>query len=108
MKTISRTIESIKIQAEKVYYNENNEFIHEELKAVVTTDKEEKVRKNLGKYFSVEDTQTLVIKSIEKTEKVYEVPVDEFIMLAEKLESEKLIEAAKGFNKEIVDGKESK
>ena len=83
MKTISRTIKSIKILANVVYFNEKQEFVHEALEPVITTDKEEVVRKNLGNYFTVKEGQTIVIQSIEESEKVYEVPVDKFIEVAE-------------------------
>lgn len=91
MKKISRTIESIKINAQIVFFNEKMEIVHEKLEPVITTDSEEKVRKNQGKYFTLKDGQTLVIESIEKNEKVYEVPVDEFIKLAESLEKKEEI-----------------
>jgi len=86
MKTISRTIEKCTIEAEVVYYNEEKVFIHEKMDKVITTDKEEKVRKNPSKYFNVEDGKTLLIESIKSEEKFFEVPVDEFIKLAESLE----------------------
>lgn len=88
MRTISRTIEKCTIEAEVVFYNEKKEFVHEKLDKVITTDKEEKVRKNPSKYFNVEEGKTLVIESISSEEKVFEVPVEDFIKLAEQIELE--------------------
>lgn len=85
MKTISRTIEKCTIEAEVVFYNEEGIFVRKDLDKVITTDKEEKVKKAPSKYFEISEGESLVIKKIESEEKVFEVPVDEFIRLAESL-----------------------
>lgn len=81
------------IEGEVVFYNEKGEFEHKPLENVVTTDKEEKVRKNPSKYFNINSNETLVIKSIKTEEKKYEVSVEEFIKVAEKREKEDNVES---------------
>lgn len=86
MKTISRTIEKTVIEAEAIKFVDG-EWVHRELKQVTTGDKKDKVELKVSKYFdSLEAGETLVVKSITTSEKTYEVPVDKFIELAEKLE----------------------
>lgn len=87
MKTITRTITTCKIEGEKVFYNEKKEFIHEPLQSVITTDSEDKVRKNPEKYFPLlKENEVLVISSITTTEKLYSIPLEKFIELSESLE----------------------
>lgn len=87
MKTISRTIEKTVIEAEAIKFIEG-QWAHRELKTVSTGDKREKVEEKVNNYFKdqLEAGETLAVKSIETTEKLYEVPVDKFIELAESLE----------------------
>lgn len=89
MKTISRTIVKTLVEAEGVKYVDG-EWQHRELDPVITSENTDK--KKLEKYFEQRllKDETLVIKKVTSEEKKYEVPLDEFIKLAEKYEKEQL------------------
>lgn len=88
MKTISRTITSYNVNAESVGYVEGVMQVNQ-LPTLTTTNKMSNVALTKAYKDELKEGQTLVIKSIDEIEKVYEVPVDEFIKLAEFLKNTK-------------------
>lgn len=90
MKTISRSIKKTTINASAVHF-EGGQVKTRKLAPVFTGEKyDSKVN-----YFSIQlgEGETAVIESVEETEKVYEVPVDKFIELAESLEKKEEVKA---------------
>jgi hypothetical protein len=90
MKSISRTIKVTTIEADAVFKTEKG-YESRKLEAIKTGEKIDEF--NTGKLFQsqVKQGETLVINSIKEEEKTFEVPVNEFIMIAEKLENDKKI-----------------
>lgn len=88
MKTISRTIEKYEINAKAVKFI-NGELTSRQLEKIITGEKVDEVKASKLFESQLELGEQVYIIGTKIEVKKYEVPTDEFIKLAEKLDKQK-------------------